>query len=265
MLKALPVLLIAAITTAAVACAAGETELEYSTPVATPVGFDELRCGFYPVNGELQLEQAIDLNEQGIRASNAIQSADDPTIWFLASDIEGPGNEGIGPIAVWWMRSDDEVFIVLPIFVPVNSVAKTVSNGKNLDFSEGEHSVGTLPEGADGAAHAEECTLSELRNDPTLPVASVAFRPGRWMRQAFSGDPVLITDIDVNANRCWVLLFREIDGAFQVRGWPDDPVEPYDGFYYVGDCASLLVWDESELPPIRYESIPEQYRQLIER
>ena len=72
--------------------------------------FDEAdlaRCETPPASLVADIEDGLTISGGGsLRTAQAVRSNDQPDTYFLAADLEGPGLDGVGPIAVWGVNGD---------------------------------------------------------------------------------------------------------------------------------------------------------------
>ena len=68
---------------------------------------DLARCETPPASLVADIEDGLTVSGGGsLRTARAVRSNDQPNAYFLAADLEGPGLEGVGPIAVWGVNGD---------------------------------------------------------------------------------------------------------------------------------------------------------------
>lgn len=100
------------------------------------------------------LQAGLDENASlTIRGAKAVRSSDYRHAWFLAADLEGPGQDGPNQIALWLTN---EIDVANPTVIPVDSLAQSagrwsVEAGIEVDAAK------------DGAAAARECVSEDLK------------------------------------------------------------------------------------------------------
>jgi hypothetical protein len=96
-------------------------------PTQPPLAdFDRKRCVPLDALSLFFLRDSLYSFNVELRAAYKVQSKDSPNFWFMAADIQGPGIEHNGPIAIWFMdRSGGAEFEKT---VSVNAVAEQYSD-----------------------------------------------------------------------------------------------------------------------------------------
>lgn len=92
--------------------------------------------------------QGINTDDVTIKSHNAIKSDDFDDVFFVAVELDGPGLEGDGDIAVLSTNNSNEP----GTFMAVNSVAQEF-----FDFPAGDSTDAKVTMSDDGAKQAEEC------------------------------------------------------------------------------------------------------------
>jgi hypothetical protein len=92
----------------------------------------------------------------GLRAAQAVKSKDIAEQWFLAADIQGPGLDGTGEIAVWGLRNVTDLAKMSPT-VWANYTAKEFS-----EFGVARQDRWFNPN-TDGLKEAEDCVKHILK------------------------------------------------------------------------------------------------------
>ena len=169
--------------------------IPYTLPSVTPAGFVEDDCLMAgSVTGRL-FEATLEGTGLELRAMATTMSPNTPTVWFAAADIEGPGHEGPGPIAVWWTQQTiPGPLMTLESIGRANSVAKQFPDLLSVGFTRAG-TLGDLPDGVEGLDVAERCALVFLNEYPDAMTYSELVKPGRWFGYSGSTLKAMVVEI----------------------------------------------------------------------
>lgn len=140
----------------------GQTE-EPEGPQETEGSQGESRC--IPVVKQLlrQIESGLATDGEGrLRdQSFAVKSRDYEKVWMVAAEIDAPGLEGIGDIAVWGTNEDPSKKGSSGLIIRANGLAAEFSD---WGAAAQEGSAADLNPTDDGVAHAEACVREALKS-----------------------------------------------------------------------------------------------------
>lgn len=240
--------------------------IPYKLPPATPVGFAEDGCLMSgSMTGRL-FESTLEGTGLELRAMATTVSPNTPTVWFAAADIEGPGHEGPGPIAVWWTQQTiPGPLMTLESIGRANSVAKQFPDLLSAGFTHAG-TLGDLPDGVEGMDIAEQCALFFLSEYPDALTYSELIKPGRWFEFSNPALKAMVVEVSPAEFGCGYIYFEPYgnESEYAASSWPEREgrvvMSP-------GSCGIHIRFDQELIdpPPVVIDSVPQQYRGLIEQ